>query len=334
MHIRDLDIPNLPRNHKDMDWLDVVSRADGSMWRLPFMYVTGAEPGPTLVVVAGVHGDEYEGIQAIPRVFTRIDPEDLRGTVAMLPICNKPAYEAATRSSPIDGLNLARVFPGEEQGTITRQIAYWMTEKFIKPADFFIDLHSAGVAYNIPTLVGYIHSDDALGQRSLSAAKVFDVPIMWGHPFPIPPGRTISTATELGIPSLYTEAPAGGLARVEDVISFTNGVVNVMKHLGMLSGTIEARPATHHLLGDGNLDAVISASVVGHFQTLVNMLEEVKQGDRIGKILDPFGQEIEEIAADRDGVVIMIRRLHRVQVGDGLIHITGHFVDPHEVAAS
>lgn len=325
MHFRDFEIVALPRNYEMMDWLEVAPRDDTSMWRLPLMVVAGAKHGPTLVVTAGIHGDEYEGMQAIPHIFSKISPQELRGTLVMLPVCNKPAYEVCQRNSPIDDLNLARVFPGNEHGTITQQIAFWITKKLLKDADFFIDLHSAGVAYNIPTLIGYIHSSDMLGQRSHEAAKAFGAPIMWGHPLPIPHGRSISAATDLGVPSLYTEAPGGGYARVEDVDCFVNGVVNVMKHLNMLSGSLQRLPTTHHLLGDGNLDTVISASVKGYFQVLVNLLDVVKQGDRLGKILDDLGQEVEEILAPRDGVVIMIRRFHYVDIRDGLIHLTNDY---------
>jgi predicted deacylase len=327
MHFQDLDIPNLPRNHQVTDWLDVATRADGSLWRLPFMVITGAKKGPVLLVTAGVHGDEYEGVETIPRVFAQIQPEALQGTLLMIPICNMPAYESAQRSSPIDGLNLARVFPGDQHGTITQQIAYWMTEKLLTHADFFIDLHSAGIAYNIPTLIGYRHSSDELGKRSRAAAEAFGAPIIWGHPLPVPPGRSISAASDLGVPSLYTEAPGGGYTRPEDVTCFTNGVINVMKHLGMLPGTPQPQPTTHHLLGDGNLDTVISASVSGYFQARVGLLDEVKQGENLGVIQDFFGQTIAEITADRDGVVIMLRRLHRVHVGEGLIHLTNHHTD-------
>lgn len=327
MHFQDLDIPNLPRERRGTDYLDVATRADGSMWRLPFLYITGAKEGPTLLVTAAVHGDEYEGVESIPRIFSQIQPQELRGALLMLPICNMPAYEAALRSSPIDGLNLARVFPGNQEGTITQRIAHWITEKLLKHADFFIDLHSAGIAYDIPTLIGYIHSDDDLGQRSRAAAEAFAAPILWGHPLPIPPGRSISAATDLNVPSLYTEAPGGGYARPDDIACFVDGVINVMKHLSMLEGTLQTRPMTHHLLGDGNLDTVISAPTAGYFRARVNLLDEVKRGDCLGIIQDSFGQTLTEIIADRDGVVIMLRRLHRVHVGDGLVHLTNYLID-------
>src|SRR4051812_44894450 len=122
MHFHDFDIPNLPRGSKQTGWLEVASRADGSAWQLPFLYVTGQQPGPTLVVTAAVHGDEYEGVETIPRIFRQVEPDALRGTLVMAPVCNMPAYETVQRGSPVDGLNLARVFPGDMNGTITQRI--------------------------------------------------------------------------------------------------------------------------------------------------------------------------------------------------------------------
>ncbi len=323
MHFSEFDLPHLARGLKQTGWLEVATRADGSAWQLPLLYVTGHEPGTTLVVTAAVHGDEYEGIEAIPRIYGQIQPNELSGTLVMVPICNMPAYEAAQRSSPIDGLNLARVFPGDANGTLTQRIAYWIREKLLSQADFYIDLHSGGVAYDIPTLIGYIHDDGALGQASLAGARAFGAPVLWGHPLPMAPGRTISAATDLSIPSLYTEAPGGGYARPADVACFTQGVRNVLHHLGMLEGAPQPRPLTHHLFGAGNLDSVIDATEAGYFRAAVELLSKVKTGQKLGIVQDLFGQVVQEVSADQDGVVIMLRRLHRVQVGDGLVHITG-----------
>ena len=330
MNFQDFDIPTLPRNHKQSGWLTVSTRADGGEWRLPLLYVTGRQPGATLVVTAAVHGDEYEGVEAIPSIYQQVEPNSLRGTLVMLPVCNMPAYEAALRSSPVDGLNLARVFPGAAQGSITQRIAYWITQQLLRHATFYIDLHSGGATYNIPTLIGYIHDAGELGQRSLAGARAFGAPILWGHPLPLAPGRTVSAATELGVPSLYSEAPGGGYARPDDVRCFTDGVLNVMKHLGMLEGSPQPRETTHHLFGDGNLDQVIAADAAGYFRATVELLEEVNAGQRIGTIRDPFGNLVQDVCADQDGIVIMLRRFHRVHVGDGLVHVTAQV--EHKVA--
>lgn len=325
MHIRDFELDELPRGAKQSASLDIAGRADGGAWRLPLLTVIGAETGPTLLVLAGVHGDEYEGIAAIPQVYNAIKPQDLRGRLIMAPICNMPAYEALQRSSPIDGLNLARVFPGDANGSITRQIAWWLSQKLLPHSDFLIDLHTGGIAYELPTLIGYVQDSGELGQASLKAAAAFGAPVMWGHPLPLPAGRSISAATAMGIPSLYTEAAGGGRCDPDVVACFRDGVLNVMRHLEMISGDLKQRELTHHLAGDGNLDTVMQAPVDGFFQREVALLEHVKRGQRLGAILDPTGAEAAQVDADQDGVVIMLRGIPRVKVGDGLAHITQTF---------
>ena len=322
MHISELDVTNLERGTKSASWLNISQRVEGGWWQLPLLTVTGSEPGSTLVVFAGVHGDEYEGVEAIPRIAEQVDPPQLRGTLLMVPVCNMAAYATATRNSPIDGLNLARVFPGSQTGTLTEQIAYWLTHKFLSAADFFIDLHSAGIVGDIPTLAGYVHSDDDVGRRSLAGARVFGAPVLWGHPPPVPPGRSISAATDLGVPCLYTEAAGAGRARPEDVDCFTQGVLNVMHHLDMLAGEPAPAPPAEHLVGDGNMDEVMSAPMAGYFRPNVELLQEVQTGQLVGTIHDPLGTLLAQLHAESDGIVIMRRGVHRVLAGDGLIHLT------------
>jgi predicted deacylase len=317
-----LDLASQPRSTKQTGWFDVAPRPDGGLWRLPYLYVTGHDTGPTLIVTAGVHGDEYEGVEAIPEVYRQTDPAALSGTLFMIPICNVPAYETITRSSPIDGLNLARTFPGDPAGTITQRIADTIATQVLPHADFYIDLHSGGMMYDIPTLVGYIQEESELGEKSLGGALAFGAPILWGHPTPVAPGRTLSSAVELGVPCVYTEASGGGLARPDDVACFTDGVINVMKWLGMHEGDPHPRPADHHLLGNGNIDQSILSPVSGYYRAEVDLLDEVRKGQRLGTIRDLFGEVTAEVQANADGVVIMLRRFHQVRVGDGLALIT------------
>ncbi len=327
MHIRDFELDDLPRADKRSHWLDIAARDGGGYWRLPLLTVIGAEDGPTLLTIAGVHGDEYEGIAAIPQVFRAIEPRVLRGRLVMAPVCNIPAFDAARRGSPIDGLNLARVFPGDINGAITEQIAAWLCRKLLRQADFLIDLHTGGLACELPLLIGYIHDDGDLGQASLAAAKAFGAPVMWGHPLPLPGGRSISAATALGIPSLYTEAPGGSGCDQDAVACFRDGVINVMKRLGMISGKLNQRRLIHHLVGGGNLDTVIYTPVAGFFQPEISLLEPVRAGQRLGAVLDASGAAQARVEADQDGVVIMLRGLPRVSAGDGIAHIT-QFAQP------
>jgi predicted deacylase len=89
---------------------------------IPIVVVTNGE-GPTALFIGGNHGDEYEGQVAIGNLARSLDPSRIRGRVILLPMANFPAALAAQRVSPIDDLNLNRIFPGDPDGTPTQQIA-------------------------------------------------------------------------------------------------------------------------------------------------------------------------------------------------------------------
>jgi len=318
------DLDRLHRGNRGSFALPVMRLPDGNDLWLPVLAAAGARDGPTLAVLAGVHGDEYEGICAIPRVFRSFDLAELRGRLIMVPVCNLPAYRAATRSSPIDGLNLARVFPGDPRGTVTQRIAHVLTDRVIAPASLLIDLHSAGIAYTMPTLVGYPYADTPLGRASRDAALAFGCDVLWAHPpDPNAGGRSISAAEQRGVPWIYTEAAGGGRALPADVACYTAGVFNVMRHLGMLPGQPETRPVRCHLLGAGNTDDPIRVDMSGYFVSHVGLLEAVTAGQMIGAVLDFAGETIEEICAHVDGRVVMIRGLPAIHAGEGAFLLSG-----------
>jgi predicted deacylase len=304
--------------------LPVMRLPDGSDLRLPVLAAAGTSAGPVLAVLAGVHGDEYEGIRSIPEIFRSFALADLRGRLIMVPVCNLPAYRTATRSSLIDGLNLARVFPGDPQGTVTQRIAYMLTEQVIAPANLLIDLHSAGIAYTMPTLVGYPYADTPLGRASYDAALAFGCDVLWGHPpDPNAGGRSISAAEQRGVPWIYTEAAGGGRTLAADVACYTTGVLNVMRHLGMLPGRPVAQQLRCHLLGAGNTDNPIRVDTSGYFVSHVELLESVVVGQVIGAVLDFAGEPIEQIRAHVDGRVVMIRGLPMIHAGEGAFLLSG-----------
>ena len=151
---------------------------------------------------------------------------------------------------------------------------------------------------------------------------MFGAPVLWGHPPPVPPGRTLSAALELRVPCLYTEAAGAGRARPQDVDCFTRGVRNVMRFPDMLEQEPEAAPPPLHLLGDANMDEVMSAPMAGYFRAQVELLDEVQAGQLVGTIHDPLGDLLAELRTEKDGIVIMRRGLHQALSGDGLIHLT------------
>ena len=237
------------RNSKYVLYLKLAgsSEDDG----LIILLVRGRREGATLMVTAGVHGDEFEGVRAIIETYQALDPDEMTGNLIAVPVANSPAFWSGTRLSPVDGLNLARAFPGDADGTYTQALAYALGHSVIRRADFLLDLHSAGVKLLMPTMVGY----DATDSRSRAAALAFGAEVMWGHP-KIALGRTISFAKDCGIPWLYTEARGAGRIDADDLRIFRTGVENVLRHLAILPGEPEAGEIRLHLCGDGDTDRI------------------------------------------------------------------------------
>lgn len=282
---------------------------------------TGTQPGPTLAVLAGVHGDEYEGPVAIGELLAALDHRALAGTLLAVPVVNPPAFAAGTRASSLDGLNLARCFPGDPAGSASQRLAALLDREVIAAADALIDLHSGGVAFAMALLAGYCDLGDVVSARSGELARAFGAPVLWIHPEGAP-GRTLSAAQARGIPSLYTEAAGGGGAPEPVVRCYREGVLRVMQQLGMLPGGSVAPRHRQTWRGAGNTDQAIAARAAGLFHPLVQTGDAVAAGQPLGEIRGYDGALVERIAAPAAGVVAMIRRVPRVVAGDGISLLT------------
>ncbi|MFO0504812.1 MAG: succinylglutamate desuccinylase/aspartoacylase family protein [Acidobacteriota bacterium] len=298
-----LCLPAAPGLHRFRSPFDIAAIA-----------VRGAADGPTLLVSAGVHGDEYEGVRAIFETVEAIDAGALRGTLLTVPVLNYPAHRAVTRHHPADGANLARQFPGRADGTASERLAHAFTAEFLPRADFYLDLHSGGIRFAMPSMVGY----EAADPRGRAAAAAFGAPVIWGHPV-IEPGRTISAARALGIPFLYTEARGAGRIHPDDLLMMRRGITNLLRHLGMLDGAPEIPAPPQRLHGIGNTDEGVYATASGFFMPSVALLDPVRAGQPIGRIVDELGEVLATPVAPADGIVGLLRELPPVDEGDVLL---------------
>ena len=310
------DPSRLERGHKYSFNLSLDPWVKGES--LPILLVKGKSAGPTLAVTAGVHGDEYEGVRTILETYESLNPENMRGDFLAVTVANPPAFWNGTRLSPLDEANLARAFPGNLDGGPTSAIAHVLGNSIIKRADFFLDLHSAGARLLMPTMVGY----DAVDVRSRAAALAFGASVIWGHP-EVAPGRTISFAKQCGIPWLYTEARGAGRIHPEDLQMFMNGVQNLMRHLHILPGQPALANIEFHLFGSGDIDESLVATKKGFLIPEVFLLEQVRAGQMLGRIVNLHSETMESFSANRDGVVALIRSCPVVAPGDGTFLITG-----------
>jgi predicted deacylase len=136
--------------------------------------------GPTVILEGGNHGDEYEGQVALTNLAKSLDPARINGRVILLTMANYPAALAGRRVSPIDDLNLNRIFPGDPDGTVTRQIAHYIDSELIPLADFVMDLHSGGSSLNyVPCALATQSNDPTLFQKQLAALRAFGAPFTY-----------------------------------------------------------------------------------------------------------------------------------------------------------
>ena len=301
---------------------------------IPINVIKGFEPGITLLVMAAVHGDEYEGVMTAIRLFRRLTPEDIRGTLVIIPVANMSAYLHGTRTSGADGENLARVFPGRPDGSFTSRLAWHLRRTFIARADFLLDMHSGGTDYALPPMVGFDDRPNTeAGKRSIAAAESFGMPIIWGHPT-VAPGRTISAAIEHGVPWLYTECYGGKRIRAEEQRLYEQGALRLMCHLNMLRNPhhwIEDPPSPiqYRLTGDGNLDEAAAAEHDGFFIPEVRLAERVEAGAVIGTIYNWYGEPLQTVRTKKAGLVMMLRETPKTRKGDGLYVVADIRTDGH-----
>ncbi len=287
--------------------------------RLQSVAIAGRER-PNLLILGGVHGDEFESMAAIRRLKACLEPSVLRGCVTLVPVVNEAAYWRGQRTAD-DGLDLARTCPGSQEGSLTERIAYAVSQLILK-ADYLIDLHSGGIAMTCAPLVGYmLHPDPATLERQRRMARAFNLPIIWGTT-PHLDGRTLSIARDIPIPAIYTEWMGGGACDPVGVDRYVEGCLNVMAELGMID-----RPAPEsrleHFVEDarensGHLQLNYPSPFSGFFEPAVHLKERVHPGDLIGWVTDHLGGHREEIRSKQGGIVLVLRVYSRVHEGDSL----------------
>ena len=268
--------------------------------------IMGTSPGPRIVVLGGVHGDEPQGPSGALAVARRLDGLDIRGRVTIVAVCHETAFASGTRTSPRDGLNLAREFPGDAAGSATQRLAALLDEAVLMDADVLVDMHSAGIHYAMPTLVGYSDDGTPAGLEAGRLAEAAGMPVVWRHPGPLPAGRTGTLPQARGVPFLYFESTDD--QDRSDV--YADAFLRIMAASDMTDGA--PTPPVEgpvQLFGPGDLDhGGVLAGRTGLIDIDVDVLDKVTQGQTLARIEEPVSGEITQVPAPRDGVIVMHRR--------------------------
>ena len=261
--------------------------------QIPCTIIRGRQPGPKLLITAGVHGAEYSSIEAARRL-SKLTPDSFAGELTVLPILNIGAFfQHRAFHNPSDDKNVNRVFPGDPKGTASDRLAHWLVSQAMSGMDGYVDLHGGDI---VEALMPFsIYPDTHARSRELAIAS--------GLPFASASNRKVhsyAAAVGLGIPAVLLEAGQNGLVTEEAVGLLEGGVKGVMAELGMTAKANQPAKAAPRLVRM----EVATAPDAGYWTCTTRPGAEVRKGDRVGTVADLIGRWEKPILAEHSGPVL------------------------------
>ena len=310
---------------KQQGFLQVPYSHNLGGWANVFVPITviAQGTGPTVLILAGNHGDEYQGQIAVMRLARELDPQMVEGRIVLIPSLNFPAASAGTRLSPLDGMNMNRAFPGQPEGPVTSQIAHCLTTVLFPLADVVIDIHSGGRSMEfVPCSTMHLVRDRAQRAKMLAAMLAWNSDFAFLYADIAGTGLLPVEAENQGKIVVTTEM-GGGEAVPAGVHRITqSGLKNVLVHLGALKGRKRTRasmglPPTI-LTQALHREDYLLAPESGIFEIRFDLGARVKSGQTVGFIhhLERPDRAPEPVIARSTGYLITMRAPCLTRQGD------------------
>lgn len=299
----------LPHSRDDSAW--------GSLL-IPITVIKNGD-GPTALLTGANHGDEFEGPIALSKLANTLSPHKIQGRVIIVPFMNYPAFRASKRTSPLDGGNMNRVFPGKPDGTVTEKIADYFQRTLLPLADYVLDIHSGGKTLDfVPFAAAHVLADKSQQQRCVAAMQAFAAPynIMLLELDSV--GLYDTAAEEMGKTFISTELGGGGSATHSSIEIADAGVHNFLVHAGILQAKLKKRKSI--ALDIPYADCYLTCEHEGLLEMCVDLGDKVKAGDLIARVhnIHRTGVAASEYRAHREGILAGRHFPGLVQIGDSL----------------
>ena len=316
-----LDIADLEAGRKHLLYFQGVESATGQPWLVSVMVAKGRQPGKRITLTSGVHGDEMSSIRVVQMVMQQLDPAKMAGSVMAVLDISRPALETMQRRWPnqgrgIDLIDINREWPGNENGaSAPSRHAGLLFNRLLKPnSDIALDFHTG--------TTGLECADFIIGDRGIPEVKtlidLYPIRQVWDSKAYA--GVLHNAFTAAGIPSMCPEV---GAARVLDpklIAPFVEGTMNVLKHYGVIGGTI-GRTGADSGVYIANSAAPILATEGGFIEHLVKLNDKVQSGQKVIVQRNAFGETVAEYASPVDGEVGAIRSDTSSEPGNVLMFI-------------
>ncbi|ESY88192.1 succinylglutamate desuccinylase/aspartoacylase family protein, partial [Mesorhizobium sp. LNHC209A00] len=282
--------------------------------------------GPTALLIAGTHGDEYEGQIALMRLSRKLKPSEIEGRIIILPALNFPAVRSGRRVSPIDEGNLNRLYPGRAHGTATEMIAHYVTEVLLPTTDLVVDLHAGGRSLDyLPSALIRPGTTAKQQEKLLELLDVFGAPIGLMTDGSGGGGNTTLPAAAESTGALVITAELGGGATLnrEGLDLAEQGVLRLLKHVGILPSCDVSAPGPVRIMNGSGTDLLVYAYADGLYEPMVDLGDEVSEG-QVAALLHSIDKpyiEPEEIRFARGGLIACKRFPTLVRRGDCLFEL-------------
>ncbi|MBI3457970.1 MAG: succinylglutamate desuccinylase/aspartoacylase family protein [Candidatus Rokubacteria bacterium] len=308
-------------------WLNLphsVTRAAYRNIMIPIAVVKNGA-GPTALLMAGNHGDEYEGQVALTKFIRQVEASDLNGRIILLPAANLAAALNGTRVSPIDQGNLNRVFPGDPNGTPTEQIAYYIDSVLFPMTDVLADFHSGGASQDFLPSAGVNTISTATAEvieRSVATMKALGAPISLNLGQGQDTRIIAHAAMRRGVAAVSGEFGGGGSVSVDGVRLVEQCIKNLLGYCGIVGEPARENPPTRLMIVPGP-EYFVFAQESGLFEPFAELGETVEAGQPCGQVLfvDNPAREPVKAVFQRGGLVVCKRHCGRVERGDCVAHL-------------
>ena len=294
----------------------VFSGEDDGSYEMPATLICGSSTGKTLLVTAGMHGGEWNGIPAVIRAAAAIDPKKVSGNIILIHCVNTSGFRTKVNGLlPEDGFNLNGDYPGKPDGTVGERLADYFVKNIFPNVDFVMDLHGGGYGEIMAPLLFYPYNEKVT-DAAFEAAKALDVEyLVESH---ASTGEVSYAAGHFDIPGLLVELGYSCICRPEWTKKKKKNIYLLLNHLGIYEkdgldpADIAPKTVSHK-------NIYLSSDREGLWYPHIELGSEVSKGDILGHIEDLYGNVLTEYAAEDDAVVLYYTSALSVAEGEALI---------------
>ncbi|MCC6590463.1 MAG: succinylglutamate desuccinylase/aspartoacylase family protein [Bryobacterales bacterium] len=290
--------------------------------------------GPVVLLMAGNHGDEYPGQVAIMKLWRELTPQNVTGTLILIPCLNPPAAKASTRLSPLDGRNFNRCFPGNPSGTVSEMLAHYLSTVLFPMAEYVIDLHTGGRSMGfLPCAHMHLVPDLNQRKRMLSATEAFLTEVTFLYTDVAGTGLLPTEAEGQGKIVITTEMGGAEMVPASIHRMCQRGLRNVLVHCGVLQGKEltrqEAGLKPARWVQSLDRSDYRFAPESGLYENCIDLGDPVGKGEVVGLVhsLEQPSREPAVVTSESDGILVANRGPSLVGQGDCVACIA-HDVDP------